>query len=25
LKLGPAVRDRLNAEDQICEGVNYGF
>jgi glutaconate CoA-transferase subunit A len=25
LKLGPAVRERLNAEDQVCEGVNYGF
>ncbi len=24
-KLGAAVRERLSAEDQICEGVNYGF
>ena len=25
LKLGTDLRKRLNAEDQICEGVNYGF
>jgi len=25
LKLGPTLRERLNAEDQVCEGVNYGF
>jgi glutaconate CoA-transferase subunit A len=24
-KLGDAVRERLTADDQICEGVNYGF
>jgi glutaconate CoA-transferase, subunit A len=24
-KLGPAVQERLEADDMICEGVNYGF